>query len=774
MRLCNAVAVIAVVVFPLLLEYTTCQNKDLNDYVDGDCPVKLTSVPSLKSGGMYSEDVTVMVWAKAWDARKAQKIEIITPRNVICLGRKKLKNKKNSLDIKKHDDGVRCYRVVKQRFPQDSPRHSQWEQIYIVHADVRSFVSVAYSTTSMICTVNYTVSDPVPDFYVSVNQSSKSITVRVEPGHKVYARWCYLKYSGGCTAGEFRKITIDPSQSQLGLLNIPYLLPCVCVEVYYTHTDAQRVKKCPFHHERLEDVSDVWSSSRLTPFKNYLQWGSECPARDLQISASLCWKQHDCLCTPVLNLTLLETDTGNLRYNTSAVDKHPQMCVQLSLEGNYNLSCPFQSDKSSWEVYITAGKQSVYVCLTSTVQAEFSAQLCVLNEKGCTPVGPVHFAAVEAHTNEKSIHVPMHSLAEKPCVQVWQSKPALSGRRILCPDYTHNRWGMCAFAALIVVVVIVTLGIFIYRLTKRGAAGWLSIQKPVLLVCSSEQAAHVSAVCALASILQGDLSATVNMALWAQNSQTQAGAATGVADLGPLPWLYGQWEAVHKAQGKVLIVWSPEAKRTHEAWREERTTKRQERQLDGKRLEKNKGEKVVGEKVKQCDDIDCYSQKEPSTVIAPVFMATLACLEGALQQGKGQGVALVYFQGLGHSKDIPKIFRGVPRYCLPQDFRGFIQELGGTRRQTKTDKFKWHCWPRLLSKVLSIWLAQQLAQRLQTMLFQTQEKKMQGKSVSLLQKKKSDKTQSGLKLPSPVNNDRPGTIHEHEPLNVSPWRVETF
>ncbi|KAM6981635.1 uncharacterized protein LKV04_012381 [Tautogolabrus adspersus] len=462
------------------------------------------------------------------------------------------------------------------------------------------------------------------------------------------------------------------------------------------------------------------------------------------------------------------------------------MCVKFSLQGSNNISCPFQSDKSSWEAYIRPGRQSMFLYLTSSTQAKFSAQVCALSEEGCTPMGQVHSTTIEGNSTETRMLVPLHLIAEKNCLQVWQSDPVLFGRRILCMDGSHNRWGLSAVAALIVVVLIALLGIFIHRLTKIGAAGWISIQTPVLLVCSSEHSAHVSAVCALASILQGDLSATVHMALWSQSSQTQAGArsGTGVADLGPLPWLYGQWETVLKAQGKVLIIWSPEAKKTYETWREERLKnegkneeKNEEKikdleenfKLNGRKLGKSKNEKATGEKdcIQLCDVIDCYPHKQPSSVIAPVFTAALACLEGALQGCKSQGVALVYFQGLCRSRDIPKAFRGIPRYCLPQDFRGIIQELGGIRRQTKAGQFRWHCWPRLFSKMLSIWLARRLAQSLQALLPQTYGKKVQGSSVTSSLKMNSDKTQSGLKLPLASNKARPGTVQEHEPLHVS-------
>ena len=48
------------------------------------------------------------------------------------------------------------------------------------------------------------------------------------------------------------------------------------------------------------------------------------------------------------------------------------------------------TDMSSWEVDIGSGKQSVFVYLTSSVPATFSSQFCVLNETGCSPVGPEH------------------------------------------------------------------------------------------------------------------------------------------------------------------------------------------------------------------------------------------------------------------------------------------------------------------------------------------------------------------------------------------------
>lgn len=40
------------------------------------------------------------------------------------------------------------------------------------------------------------------------------------------------------------------------------------------------------------------------------------------------------------------------------------------------------------------GRQSVFLHLTSSVPATFSAQLCVPDKRGCTPVGQVHSLAM--------------------------------------------------------------------------------------------------------------------------------------------------------------------------------------------------------------------------------------------------------------------------------------------------------------------------------------------------------------------------------------------
>ena len=220
---------------------------------------------------------------------------------------------------------------------------------------------------------------------------------------------------------------------------------------------------------------------------------------------------------------------------------------------------------------------------------------------------------------------------------------------------------------------------------------------------------QVSAVCALASLLQGELCAGVRMALWAQNTG-------GVSRLGPLPWLYGQCEAVRGAGGRVLIAWSLEAQEAYWLWKKDGEREQSE-------VEKKQGEERQSE-VRENDSVEeetamlhrgekrgqviSDGQWEPCSATVPILKAALACLQCELQRGTEEhGFALVYFQGLSRSHDIPLELRGVPRYCLPQDFGGLVKELqGGTVGGGKRKGCS--CWAGLLSKILALRLAQRL------------------------------------------------------------------
>lgn len=234
---------------------------------------------------------------------------------------------------------------------------------------------------------------------------------------------------------------------------------------------------------------------------------------------------------------------------------------------------------------------------------------------------------------------------------------------------------------------------------------WRSAErKPVLLVCSSNETCHVSAVCALAHGLQEELRMDVRLAQWAHCS-----SQTSLAQLGPIPWLYGQCQQVHSVGGMVLIAWSPKAQQTFLRWRE--------REGGGKEQK----DKVL---LEEWGDKQGQSWPESqSSITAPVFNASLISMWAGLQSERhGEGFGLVCFRGLSGTRCIPKELRGIRRYCLPRDLSNLIHELDvnvhGPRSRVQNVS-SWCCWPRLLSKGLSFWLSQRLAQRLDARLPQT-------------------------------------------------------
>uniref|UniRef100_A0A4W5LDR1 SEFIR domain-containing protein n=1 Tax=Hucho hucho TaxID=62062 RepID=A0A4W5LDR1_9TELE len=631
--------------------------------------------------------------------------------------------------------------------------------------------------------------DILPEFDLSVDKLARSLAVTVATGDHtyqpalssdVYTRLCYRHTDAECSNLSPRR-TIDTNQFRSVTLRFPYLLPCVCVQVRRSHSCTVCIWP--------PGGRDVWRSSNVTLYGELgssMAWSALCPAAYLKPSASLCWRhqRNTPQCTPILNSTLEDMEEkGDLKYNVSAVDKHPQMCVQP------------RRCMSKWEAYVGPGSQSLIVYLTSTIPSSFAAQLCVWQEKGCVSRGAIYLVNMGGGTRETQMNLPLLSLTDGLCVQVWRSDPAQYGRRLLCPDYSNRRRGLYAVAALTLLVTVAMLGSLIHYVTKKGVTGWLFIQRPVLLVCSSEQSAHVSAVCALASFLQGELCAEVRMALWTQSSIGACPGAVerswaGVAELGPVPWLYGQWEAVREAGGQVLIVWSAVAKESYRSWREER--KGGDRR-EGKKTGGSKGEEMQqgerrGEKMERLEktrveqeqagmkkgeewkeESRSGEEREPSSVTGPVFRAALSCLQGARQgASRVNGFTIVYFQGLCHSRDIPKDLRGVPRYCLPRDFGGLIRELDGTARGRNSVIGSWDCWPRLLSKTLSLWLARQLTHRLRVWLSQEEEGLKPKSSQKVISKGTLNRHM--LSLSTTEERTEPSTLQQKELLSGSPWR----
>ncbi|TSL97262.1 Interleukin-17 receptor E [Bagarius yarrelli] len=636
----------------------------------------------------------VLVVKEKWSsvaANKTLRIEFneLAVRNVRTLLVQRGRRDHNTVQWKEFFENRKRKVKVKTRLFNNKHLDVQREPVWELHYDCfmlieRNTVHVAvYDFKHTLISDSYTVKLPaaaVPTYEVTPDIDSKLFVVDMEAGQKVVTRLCY-KNQPVCNGILCHQINTDVNRTVT--FNLPYLVPCLCVQLFYdARSDAKRHTTCPLEDKILPGGGELLSSSSLQLFgSSVLQWNHLCPSTQFNPNVSLCWQstRNHSQCVSVQNSTL---HMSNMKYNVSDVDKHAHMCLKFSLNESCRVFCPFSSaDLSEWNVTVFPGSWRLHLRVSSNSPASFSAQLCVEKGESCVMKERVYTVQI-----------------------VWRSDPALQGRRIICPDYTHRRWGLIVATSLALLVTVTTVCILAYNLIKQQTSVWRSAErKPVLLVCSSDETSHFSAVCALACGLQEELHMDVRLAQWAHCS-----TLTSLAQLGPAPWLHGQCQQVHSLGGMVLIVWSPKAQQTFRRWRE------------------TEGGGNVGQKdkvpLKQWSNNQSWAESQ-SSITAPVFNASLINMWAGLQSERhGQGFGLVYFRGLCGTRCIPKELRGIRRYCLPKNLSNLIHELNvnvqGQRSRIENES-SWCCLPRLFSKGLSFWLSQRLARRLDAWLPRT-------------------------------------------------------
>lgn len=569
-----------------------------------------------------------------------------------------------------------------------------------------------YRQNEMLTSAEHITPDPVPKANITVDNLAKHFTVRLKADKTLKISLCYNHSNPECEELTYFGL-IDPQVNQTVNLSFPYLLPCVCVQLWYTGIDTKRNTQCPLKDTTLPRGGDILSSSSARVLGSVLHWEPVCRSDHSNPTVSLCWLIHEksTQCVPASNAALLGT---NRKYNVSAVDKHPQMCVKFSLNGSYKIFCPFESeDGSEWSATVVPGSLHLHVQLTSNIAASFAAQLCVTERGTCVPQGDVLTHHVDGDGRKAELSVPFSFLSSGLCVQVWHLD--LQGRRIICPDYTHRRWGLIIGTVLSLLAVTTLLFCTACYVVKRTMSAWrCAKRRPLLLVCSSDDTAHITAVCSLAFGLQEELSVDIRLAQWAhcrsQSSLTQ---------LGPQPWLYGQCRAVQKAGGIVLIAWSLDAYHAYLRWKKSHSI------IKSKWTSKVFNTGIYREVEGWCEDKEkmCYDEewlkklRSSSSITAPVLNAALSCLwTGIHSDSHGQGFGLVCFQGLNSSSHIPKHLSCVQKYHLPRDLSSLIHDLDGSRDGIDKSMGNGRCWPRFLSKGLSFFASRQLASRLEVKL----------------------------------------------------------
>ncbi|XP_062396838.1 interleukin-17 receptor E [Sardina pilchardus] len=574
------------------------------------------------------------------------------------------------------------------------------------------------------------VEDPVPYFNYSLDMVTHSLLIRTESGPVVNIRLCYRKKSGPICTSLTPPVEhqMNTTHSLFTNISFPYLLPCLCIEVYYDHHDAKRNITCPFEHRTQDGLLDVLSSSEIRVYNDSkLVWHPICPAE--LPSARLCWNGSapPAGCAVVPNATL---QVVGLNYDVSDVDRHPQMCVQFSLNNSHYVHCPFKfGHVYDWKVTnlaVFAGQMRASI--TSTIPASFAGQLCAHFVEECVTIGDEHYISTVGGNNPAELVLPFPSPPVGSCVQVWRYEPLLRGRRTFCLDdpQIHKRWGLIIGATLAFLLTLVVSGNCAWYLFLKRLSDSVS-SRPVLLISSSDEASHVSAVLALASGLEAELRCSVRLALW-----DHCASQDSVAHLGPVPWLHTQWQAVLQNGGVILIAWSASVSDAYRFTGERGDTN------DGR--EKNRHENLDYEHV-QFPSLDCdenhetclqrYREKceEKTSVTAQVLVATLSCLQAAQQSGlQSENVILLRFQRKGCSNsesngDFPAVLHTLPTYYLPQNIPKLVLELsmGPNKRNVQNqgqegESKKFSGWLWLAGPCWAHHVSCGLAQRLQNCL----------------------------------------------------------
>ncbi|XP_028680387.1 interleukin-17 receptor E isoform X2 [Erpetoichthys calabaricus] len=478
-----------------------------------------------------------------------------------------------------------------------------------------------------------------PVFGYIVDKSNRTVTVSVYPGPPVKARLCY-KQRFMCDDLESPAITlINTSWAVTATLHFSFALPCLCVEVFYLQSDALRQQVMIFQDYILPSGHDFMHSSTFkvshhSEDEMSLTIYSKC---SLNPSVSLCWREDrsvGILCQEFAHSTLAGSDDSV--YRVTGIDKHPQMCFKVSFAGSDRIECPHNIEPV-WNVEVTTEYLLFHLYIDTSILASFNAVLCSrqLSNDSCEPVVPVHTITKSLTSENKTLHMVLNAPVQGLCVQIWRSDVPFAGNRTICPDCTKGRLGLIASLLMIGVIMILIGFLFSYAWIQSylSATNWTDI--PLLLVYSADSEEYVSLICTLASLLREQFCCQVRLDCWDH---------AGLAQLGPLPWLYRQQQVIKNQHGRILLVWSQGSQTLYENW------KKSSRYLEWP---------VAG--------LDT----------GVIFQAALACIHSDLQKGAGTEYSLLYFSRLYNKYSLPEVFKQIPQYNLSEQLGELLMDIQG-------------------------------------------------------------------------------------------------
>ncbi|XP_043933322.1 interleukin-17 receptor E [Protopterus annectens] len=513
-----------------------------------------------------------------------------------------------------------------------------WEIQYdCFPADAGHEVIVSLSTIPdygvQVCrnhTVDEHETDPV--FNYSFSLMKKTVSVSVLPGPSVTARLCYQQAFTCEQLGNQSYQQIDTSHSLSAVLSYEFLLPCLCLEVYYSKQDSSRKQVFPFSETEEAYNADLWRSSRFTDwsdeFKDQMKVDFSWPCSRLKPSVSLCWKENEHFDSACLDIANSSVVASGMTYFIDSVDVHPRMCFKFAYRNSSHVWCPNRRD---WSVDVEVGVFQLVLQFKSYIPASFSATLCSKNGHDCNSTYLIHTVTKHSTSDTENIELILPFQALGSCVQVWRSDVLFSGKHIICPNYDHGRLGLLVLASLSATVFIIMLLLLLKRCITRiiSAPPW---RRTILLIYSPDSEEHNILIGAFADFLRVELCCDVILDLWDTGK---------VAQIGIIPWLYGKRELVERESGKVLLVWTKFSKVLFEQWLTMKLS---------------------------CGS--CHSDPHD------LFSTAMACLQSDLKQGdRSKDYFLIYFEGLCEINDIPDSFHTIAKFKLLKDLPDLVCKL---------------------------------------------------------------------------------------------------
>ncbi|KAM4022390.1 interleukin-17 receptor E [Anomaloglossus baeobatrachus] len=474
--------------------------------------------------------------------------------------------------------------------------------------------------------------DAKPAFQYQHIAEEKKFEVSVPKGPHVIARLCYDFYICEDLEPPSEK---EISSSQIVSLSYENLLPCLCIEAFYTHRDSKREKKCPFkdHPEPyIEKLLQVSVNEINHPSDTMtVRFSSPCP---LETTVTFCRKQNG-IC--VTEKDAIVKQHGK-EYYLKSVDRDHHLCFQFSSLNRSYVKCPDIGDRF-WNMNLKTRLYSVLITISSKISASFSAAVCRKNLKtgGCDLRSVIYNVSTNHKFGSDDLQLSLPRPGIGDCIMVWRSDVSHSHRYLLCSfDFSHQHLGLLA---LVTSLVIFTMILIIYRSCQRmwkifTAPLW---RRTILLVYSPDSAEYKTLICDFADFLHSILGCEVILDLWDMNT---------VSQIGMLPWFYQKRKLVSERKGKVMVVWTRRSRTMYDQWKKRQT--------------------------------NSIGWKDSTNL----FGAAMSCLEkdlGVQQERENlKHYTMVYFEGLCERKDIPECLQKISTYRLLKDLYRLVSHLQDT------------------------------------------------------------------------------------------------